>query len=301
VRERVTRRVKAATPWYLKVGVKLALSPLPVSRGRLSQRLGIFKFGEMTDPAYACEVFAKHATRAGVRDGFRTLELGPGDSLATAVIARAWGGEGTVLVDEDAVATDDVGFYRRLVEHLAAQGLRPPDLSGVETRAEVLERCNAVYLTEGLASLRKLPSGSVDFVFSNAVLEHVRAEDFEPTMRELRRILTSTGRASHTIDLRDHLDEALNHMRFSRSRWESPAFAKSGFYTNRLTYRELLDCFAGVGFSVEDATCTRWSSLPTPREKLAEPFRHHSDEVLTVSGLDVVLAQAESGDPAAVV
>jgi SAM-dependent methyltransferase len=287
--EQGIKRLKAATPWYLKVLLKLALSRVPVSYRRLSA-LGIRRFGEMTDPAYAFQVFSKHAERAGVGNGFTTLELGPGDSLATAVIAAAWGGGGAVLVDEGPFAVDDVGFYRQLADYLTRQGLRPPDLSGADSRDEVLERCNAVYLTDGLASLRKLPSGSIDFAFSNAVLEHVRATDMQPIMRELRRLLKSDGRASHTIDLRDHLGEALNHMRFSRKRWESPLFAGSGFYTNRLTYLELLDCFESAGFAVEDVILSRWARMPTPRSKLAPPFRHYSEEILSVSGLDVVLS-----------
>ena len=284
-------RLKVGAPWYLKVPLKLGLSKLPVSYRRMSA-LGIRRFGEMTDPAYACEVFEKHARRAGLSEGATVLELGPGDSLATAVIAAAWGGERSILVDEGRFATDDLEFYRMLAGHLAGRGLSPPALDGAAGLDELLGRCGATYLTEGRASLEGLSSESVDFVFSNAVLEHVRARDFEPIMRELRRVLGSGGRVSHTIDLRDHLGDGLNHMRFSRARWESPLFVSSGFYTNRLTYPELLDCFERTGFVIDDVQLQRWPSMPTPRSKLKAPFRYYSEEALTVSGVDVLLSAA---------
>ena len=57
-------------------------------------------------------------------------------------------------------------------------------------------------MTEGLDSLRKIPSASVDFVWSNAVLPYVWGNDFLPFLRELRRIQRLDGIGSHRIPIK---------------------------------------------------------------------------------------------------
>ncbi len=48
------------------------------------------------------------------------------------------------------------------------------------THADVEPFPNIIYLTEGLKSLREVPDASVDFLFSNTVLEHIRLKEFFP-------------------------------------------------------------------------------------------------------------------------
>ncbi len=87
----ITRAVTRALPWWVKIGAKVVLSRLPFSP-RTWQRLGLFSPGGMEDADYARGVFESHFEAAGpLPEGFTYLELGPGDSLATAVIARARG------------------------------------------------------------------------------------------------------------------------------------------------------------------------------------------------------------------
>ena len=62
---------------------------------------------------------------------------------------------------------------------------------------------------------------------------------------ELRRIQRSEGVGSHCVSISDILGGKLNDLRFSRRIWESSLMANSGFYTNRLRYRELLRLFSG--------------------------------------------------------
>ncbi len=57
------------------------------------------------------------------------------------------------------------------------KGLLPPDMSGCTTIQDILSICNVTYLTEGLTSLIQIESDSVDLVFSQAVLEHIRGEE----------------------------------------------------------------------------------------------------------------------------
>ena len=68
----------------------------------------------------------------------------------------------------------DLAVYRRMETHLRQLGMYPPNFDPCKTMDDVAKACGAEYLTEGLDSLRKIPTGSVDFVWSNAVLSYVR-------------------------------------------------------------------------------------------------------------------------------
>jgi predicted SAM-dependent methyltransferase len=154
---------------------------------------------------------------------------------------------------------------------------------------EIIERCVGEYRSDGLAGLRSLPTASMDLIFSQAVLEHVRAGEFDETMRECRRILKPGGAFTNQVDLRDHLGGELNNLRFDRARWESNLFVRSGFYTNRIRYSDMLGRFRAAGFAVEKVQTVGWERLPTPRQALAPEFRALSDEELCISSFFVVL------------
>jgi SAM-dependent methyltransferase len=282
--------LKRKIPWPLKVGAKLVLARVPASPATW-RRLSLFKHGRMDDPSYAWEVFNRHVGRESgqPREGFVALELGPGDTVSSAVIAAALGSATTFLVDVAPIAIRDLEPYRRLAAFLSDRGLDVPDLRAVSSFDELLASCRAVYLTDGISSLRTVESGSVDLVWSHATLEHVRRRDVEATLRETRRVLRPEGFASHQIDLRDHLADALNSLRFSEAVWESRLMSRSGFYTNRLRSSQWLEAFTRSGFLVDSMLVERWATLPTPRRKLAAPFRDMPDDDLLIADLQALL------------
>jgi methyltransferase family protein len=284
--------IKAVFPWWLKIPLKIVLSGIPVPY-RSWAGLGIFKLGSMTDPAYALEVFQKHYGRvdfAAKGKGFVCLELGPGDSLCTAPIARAYGARKTILVDTGRYASDDMGPVRALVNKLAESApCDVSDIGGAKNWDDILRLCGSQYLFQGVASLKDLPEASVDFAFSNAVLEHVRRHEFEEMAAQLRRVMRAGGVSSHTVDLTDHLDGGLNSLRFSERLWEGSFFSGSGFYTNRLRLSDIVNIMASAGFSVESLVKRTWASLPLPRRSMDRQFASMSDEDLVTCGFDIVL------------
>jgi SAM-dependent methyltransferase len=280
-----------SVPWQSKIAAKIVLARLPVSYHSW-EKIGLFKQGGMERPEYALKIFRRHfdaAGLAGKADGFVGLELGPGDSLCSALIAKTFGGSRTFLVDVESCATTDLSVYRRMEAHLRQLGLYPPSLDHCRTMDEVAEACGAVYLIDGLDSLRKIPSASVDFVWSNAVLPYVRRNQFVLTLQELRRIQRQGGVASHTIPIKDIIGGKLNDLRFGAGIWESPLMANSRFYTNRLRYVELLRLFREAGFEPEVIRRVEWETLPIPRRKMAKEFAKLSEEDLQVSEFDVLL------------
>lgn len=277
-------------PWWSKIFAKIVLSRLPYGYSSW-QRLGLFRHGHMDTSQYAISVFNSHVERAGLTgklSGKTILELGPGDSIATAIIATAQDAR-VILVDAGAFARTDIGPYLELQRAISDKGYLPPDLTECRSIQDILSICRASYLKEGLKSLNQIENDTVDFIFSQAVLEHIRRGEFLETMNQCHRILRSEGICSHRVDLRDHLGGALNNLRFSTHRWESEFFANSGFYTNRIQYSQMLQLFVDAGFSIEVTDTRRWEALPTARNKLAQEFREIPDDELCISGFDVLL------------
>jgi SAM-dependent methyltransferase len=239
----------------------------------------------MDNPLTAFAVYEMHCRAAGFGDrtGYTTLELGPGDSALTALFARAAGAKASILVDQSELATSRLDLFKTAAEMLARERIVAPDLSGVSTMEDVLARLNCRYMTGGLDSLRALPDGAVDFVFSNAVIEHVRKARFLETARELYRVMSADGVASHWIDYRDHLDMKLNNLRFSEPVWESDFMVNSGFYTNRIPAAKICALFKEAGFSVEVRDTSLWpGGLPTPQRAMSEPYASMAKDSLMV-------------------
>ena len=283
--------IKKKLPWQAKIAAKVLMARFPASY-RVWQNLDLFKHGEMEKPAYAYEMFRSHFDNAAFNnkaDGFVCLEIGPGDSLFSCQIAKAYGAERTYLIDAGPFARQDITPYREMAAYLSGKGLPQIVLDDSQSLDDILKKYNGSYGTEGLVSLKLIPSGSVDFVWSHAVLEHIRKCEFHPFMRELRRIIKPDGICSHRVDLKDHLGGALNNLRFSETMWESDWMARSGFYTNRIRFEEMCGMFEHAGFSATLLEVSRWDSLPTPRNMLAEPFYSVPEEDLLVSGFDVLL------------
>jgi len=280
--------VTSRVPWPLKMAAKLLLSRLPI-RHSFWKRLGCFRLGRMEDPDYALAVWNQHSRYAnpGGR-GFAALELGPGDSLAAAIIAAASGVSRTYFVDNGDFASRDVAVYSRMAQRLRTIGLSAPDIHNCDSFAQVLRACHAEYLTNGLSSLWKLPDHSVDFIWSHAVLEHVRLSEFEGLQRELHRILRPGGVCSHEVDLRDHLNMGLQQLRFPRRFWESALVVGSGFYTNRLRRSEILLLMERAGFQCSVVSTTCWEHPVISRQSVHRDFQMLDDREFSVSGLHVV-------------
>ena len=283
--------MKRVFPWWAKIIIKAMLSRMPL-RYSFFARIGLFRHGKMDNSRYALQIFRRHFERSEFskkEGGFVALELGPGDSFVSAIIANAYGASKCYMVDAGNFAVDGIKVYQRLLENLQSVGIGVGEAADCASVEELLEQVGGIYLTNGLQSLCVIPDDSVDFIWSQAVLEHVRLEEFDETMNELWRILRPNGVASHRVDLKDHLGGALNNLRFSTRTWESDWMAKSGFYTNRIRYSDMIDRFEAAGFDVGVLQVDKWDHLPIQRESMSNVFLEHSDDELCISGFDVIL------------
>jgi SAM-dependent methyltransferase len=297
------KSVRKAIPWWLIIGAKIVLSKIPIPYS-FWKSLHLFEHGDMNLPHKALEIFLMHARAANVLDeelslphlkvsgDFNVLELGPGDSLFTGLVAKALGASRTWLVDVGSFATTDMAAYEEMLEILRRRGFILSFENEPNTLVSLLKECNAEYLTEGIHSLAHIPSGSVDFCFSHTVIQYVPKSEFNKLAEELFRILKPNGVSHHRVDLKDGLGGDLNNLRFSEATWESELFRKSGFYTNRIGFGEMIEIFEQAGFTCTLPRVVRWEQLPTPREKLDPAFRQLSDDSLLVSDFDILLKKS---------
>jgi hypothetical protein len=289
-------------PWWFRILVKILLSRLPLTY-RFWKRLKLFEHGDMHLPERAFDTLFLHAKSAGVLDctiggrkfskinegDFNVLELGPGDSLYSGLISFSLGASHTWLVDTGRFAATDLQSYIRMRDYLVSMGYYLGYIDAVNSFDEYLSITKTSYLTEGVKSLSHIPDASIDFCFSNAVLEHINADDFDLLISELKRILKPTSISCHRVDLKDHLGGGLNNLRFSRRVWEGSLFKSSGFYTNRIRYSSYVTMFSSSGFCVETPRIERWNEIPTARRSLDAEFKNIPSDDLLVSGFDMVL------------
>jgi len=271
-------------PWWLKLYGKLALSWIP-NKQTFFRGLGLYRWGTMLNPDNALRWYLDHVETMAIphlaaATNLTLLELGPGDSVATALIAACRGQRNTILVDSGHQADFVRSHYDALIEKLSQLHPGKPVLQQMRAAATVkdlLESCKALYLTNGLASLKNIASASVDVVFSAAVMEHVYLPEVSPILAEFFRVLRPGGVMVHTIDFRDHLGESLNSLRFPEWVWESGPFRSRGFYTNRLGADSFCQAIETAGFLAISRQDDRWDVLPIAPGKLHHRFRGRPD------------------------
>ena len=280
----------AALPWWFKMGAKIALARLPIAY-EYWRRMGLFRHGsELRQLATArARLSAVLKTQRLYGDGEARviLELGPGDSLAIAVAAKAMG-LSTRFVDVGDFAAYDAERYRALAKSCTEDPncFATADFS---TRDKMLASCDASYEVGGLNTLRAMPSASIDASFSYVVLEHVRKAEFGDFMAELYRVTRPGGTGRHSVDVMDHLGGGLNNLRFPSSVWESSLMATSGFYTNRLRPRQIVECAIDAGFDAQIVSAERFVRPPLPTSKMAKEFRRLDASDFEIATFDLAL------------
>lgn len=281
--------------WWMKIPAKLVLSRVPIAYS-VFRKYAMFKHGFMDNSAYAFGVVNHHYTIAKpwLDDDFTALELGPGDSLLSALYLSVFGASKIYLVDAGEFATKEMEPYLSAVNFLEDKGYNVDKADPTATSIEGFYKdVDMRYETNGLDSLREIPSESVDFIYSHAVLEHIREHEFDAVMAEFNRLLKPGGVCSHNIDLKDHFEESLNNLRLPKTIWESDFFAKSGFYTNRIRHNEMIERFKRSGFEITSKKNHRWDVLPVAKSKFTTPYSEYTDEDLLIYEIDTVLTKRQ--------
>ena len=208
------------------------------------------------------------------------MEIGPGDGIATAIFAKKFDSPKVYLIDKEDYADKNISVYLKIIKSLDNNLLSKIDYRNIKNINDLLSAFNAYYLIEGLNSLKKIESESIDYLFSHSVMEHIRLSEVDEYIFEMNRVLKEGGLISHNINYKDHLDESLNNLRFPEKIWESDFFAKSGFYTNRIPAVEMHKKFSNSGFKLIWEKFGAWEKLPLKRKYIDRKFKKYSDQEL---------------------
>ena len=82
-----------------------------------------------------------------------------------------------LILDNNFSSTKNIRIYKKIIKKINFHKDKHDKLYQCKNINEILKVCNSIYLTNGLSDLKKIEDDSVDFIFSNAVLEHVYKEE----------------------------------------------------------------------------------------------------------------------------
>lgn len=245
-------------------------------------------------------------------------ELGPGDSIGIGVAALLSGAERYYALD--LVRYSDLGRAHSILDELVqlfrARAPVPgatefpalkPALDSYSFPAHLLDdRAMAAALSgERVAAIRDaidragnaptmivyqapwndpsiIQPGSVDFIFSQAVLEHV--DNLDGVYAAMHRWLKPAGFMSHQIDFKCHrkADTWNGHWTYSDLAWKI-VVGRRKYLLNRAPHSRHLALLAENAFKVVSDRPIR-SPSTLARRQLATRFRGMSEEDLTTSG-----------------
>lgn len=207
------------------------------------------------------------------------LEMGPGVNL----------GQGVLLVARGAKKYTALDLYKPphlLNRHsyeaayellsLAAPAdarLKAAQIFTVEGENVVFKPDRIEYLYPRQSYDIRLPDGSIDYVFSHSVFEHIA--DPAKTVNAIFRVLRGGGLSAHHFDMRDHEDfsRPLEFLKIDEAAWvERFKGVNAHRYMNRKRLSDFVALFEGAGFKMVKAEST---SKVAMSEEIRRGF--HSD------------------------
>ena len=214
--------------------------------------------------------------------GSAALEFGVGQNMLTPLLLSAAGASVVYAYDIERIAT--IQQINAVIAQLRA--LMPGHWPLLERIEDLAPLYRIQYRAPGDARATMLPAGSVDFICSTSVLEHVPAADIREILEECVRIASANALLSFIVDYHDHYatgDQQIsrfNFYRYSAKRWR--LFNPPMQYQNRLRhsdYCKLLAAFEPIGV---ECIIPREIAVDVP---LAPEFvRYTGDDLLALNG-----------------
>ena len=236
---------------YIQDLVEIAknlLAAIPLLRST-KEKLSVRRDKTLSDvsrPFQICQHILR-SSRIDLKDK-TILEIGPGNFLATGLLYLALGAKKVYLLDRFKHIFWDkkgIAFHKALLDEIAKRNYRYQEA----VNESVTITKNSIELNPDLIEYRlgdaaELPfeNESIDFIFSNAVMEHIHNP--EDAVKEFARVTKAGALNSHEIDLRDHFFKStpLRLLKYSDTLWNLMAWNRPG-YTNRLRFSDWIMLF----------------------------------------------------------
>jgi SAM-dependent methyltransferase len=287
--------------------------------------------GRTQSARYCYSVYLRHLVKlaeAGLLTAPRTVaEIGPGESVGVGLAALVAGAERYVGLDVKlyALRPDTLALFDELAALFRKRTPIPggdefptikPELRDDAFPSRILsaERLMRALDPRRLADLRvriaaggeaaplrhiapwheaaAIEGGSVDWIFSQAVMEHV--DDLALTYRACRDWLRPGGVMSHQIDMKSHgtASEWNGHWAYSDAMWRVVR-GRRLYLINRAPASAHRAAMAAAGFAiVTDQPVIRRDGLP--KSRLAARFRGMSDDDAVTAGLFIIARRADA-------
>lgn len=129
-----------------------------------------------------------------------------------------------------------------------------PQLSDSNFREVLSEYFNINYIAPLDARNTGLESNSIDFILSNATMEHIPQIHLPGIMQECHRILKPGGIMSNAIDYRDHWSffdpsvSVYNYLQYNEKEWDK--LNPSIMYQNRMRHKDHMKIINEAGFEI---------------------------------------------------
>ncbi len=277
--------------------------------------------GGTVSAEYCYSVFLRHRVMAAQYGLTQTpacvVELGPGDSLGIGLMALLTGTQRYIGIDavRHAGLATNFAVFEKLVAMLSRRASIPTEGECADIRPRLgsydfphqlldeeslgaalapqrLEKIrSALWNQDGaevirylapLGAMDTIESESVDWVFSQAVMEHVDKPG--ETYRQCFRCLKPGGVMTHQIDYRCHetAPEWNGHWKYPQWLW-SLMRGRRPWFVNRLAHSEHRRMQKGLGFEIR-AEILQTETGGIARGQLDGHFRAMTDEDLTTAG-----------------
>lgn len=223
--------------------------------------------------------------------GGTALELGAGANLLAPLLLKAHGCPRIYALDLSPLATVD------RVNHVISQlrerlpGKWPAVMN---LGADLLNKYGIDYRAPSDARETGLPSGSIDFIYTTSVLEHIPVSDLRRILTECARIGSDRLVMSHNIGYIDHYahaDKSISYFHFYKyPDWLWRLFNPSMQYQNRLRHSDFVRLFTESGFLIDMSDrLMSTDEERAPAVPIHPRFIHYSsDDLFAHNGLFVL-------------
>lgn len=251
--------------WLAKAAVHWAISAAPGGVRLKLRRYFQERSGEL--PASECrlEILIANATThftrptavSPLREDATYFECGVGGHVFQALIFWSLGMRRQTLVDIQPWLQPDL--LNDAISRLRLRGYETPSYSVEDPAA--LRLFGIDYQAPADARRTSLPSGSVRYIATTNVFEHVSKDSVLPILKECHGLLSGDGAVSLRIDYVDHysyFDRRVpsdNFLRYSDFTWRF--LNPPTHYQNRLRHRDYLEMIRRAGFSIASEELAR--------------------------------------------
>jgi hypothetical protein len=223
--------------------------------------------------------------------GSTALEFGVGQNLLTPLLLSAAGASAVHAYDIERIAT-----VQQINSVISQLRILMPGQWPLLDRIEDLEPLYRIhYCAPGDARGTTLTAGSVDFICSTSVLEHVPAADISAILDECARISSPKTLLSFIVDYHDHYSSAdsrisrFNFYRYTEKQWSlyNPPLQ----YQNRLRHSDYSKLFAN--FESINVECVVPRDIRVNVPLAPEFMRYTEDDLLALNGFFLLRPHSE--------